>query len=272
VLVAAQITATAPDDDTSRWVASIDDALHAKLAKVGLVSPRQKRSGDSLAGFLTLYVTSRDDVKPNTRRNLLRASAALVGHFGSARTLASISAGEADEFRRQLRRPKKEGGAGLGENTARRICGRSRQFFRAAQRNRLIAENPFADMTCITVQANRQRDYFITREDAAKVLDACPDSQWRLLFALSRYGGLRCPSEHLALRWGDVDWERGRIAVSSPKTAHHEGKSSRSIPLFPELRPYLEAAWDEAAPGTEFVITRYRDTNSNLRTQLERIL
>jgi hypothetical protein len=38
------------------------------------------------------------------------------------------------------------------------------------------------------------------------------------------------------------------------------------------LRPYLEAAWDEAALGTEFVITRYRDTNSNLRTHLERII
>jgi hypothetical protein len=40
------------------------------------------------------------------------------------------------------------------------------------------------------------------------------------------------------------------------------------IPLFPELRPYLEECFDLAEPGTEYVITRYRDTNSNLRTQL----
>jgi len=44
------------------------------------------------------------------------------------------------------------------------------------------------------------------------------------------------------------------------------------IPLFPELRPYLEEFFDLAAPGTEYVITRYRDTNANLRTQLLRII
>ena len=42
--------------------------------------------------------------------------------------------------------------------------------------------------------------------------------------AASRYGGLRCPSEHLALRWGDIDRERNRIRVTSPKSARH-GKS-----------------------------------------------
>jgi Phage integrase family len=119
--------------------------------------------------------------------------------------------------------------------------------------------------------------FFVTREDAAKVLAACPDAQWRLLFALSRYGGLRCPSEHLGLKWGDVDWGDGtgkgaRITIRSPKTEHHEGGDHRVIPLFPELRPYLQQAFDEAEPGSEFVITRYRGTNANLRTQLNRII
>jgi integrase len=71
----------------------------------------------------------------------------------------------------------------------------------SAETTRLIAENPFGDMKHCTVQANRARDYFVTRADAEKVLKACSDAQWRLLFALSRYGGLRCPSEHLALKW-----------------------------------------------------------------------
>ena len=126
--------------------------------------------------------------------------------------------------------------------------------------------------------ANRARDYFVSRDEAAKVLDACPDAQWQLLFALSRYGGLRCPSEHLALTWGDVDWERGRITVRSPKTEHHEGQGERVIPLFPELRPYLEAVLDELLEdfdpkakrlSEQPVITRYRDANANLRTQLD---
>ena len=120
--------------------------------------------------------------------------------------------------------------------------------------------------------SNPERFAFISRETAAKVLDACPDAEWRLTFALARYGGLRTPSETLALRWQDVDWAHDRITVHSPKTEHHEGGGSRIIPIFSELRPYLEQAWDLAEPGTEYVINRYRDSNANLRTQLLRII
>ena len=74
------------------------------------------------------------------------------------------------------------------------------------------------------------------------------------------------------MKWGHVDWARGRINVPSPNTAHHVGKSSRSIPLFPELRQPLTEVFDQAEPGTEFVNTRYRDSNANLRTQFERII
>ena len=69
-----------------------------------------------------------------------------------------------------------------------------------------------------------------------------------------------------------MDWDRSRIRVSSPKTEHHEGKDHRWIPIFPELRPYLDAVWEAAEPGAEWVITRYRDAAQNLRTQLNRII
>ena len=104
------------------------------------------------------------------------------------------------------------------------------------------------------------------------VLAACPDAQWRLIFALSRYGGLRCPSEHLALRWSDVDWQNSRIVVHSSKTEHHERGESRVTPIFPELLPYLRDVFEQAEEGCEYVITRYRETNVNLRTQLLKII
>ena len=44
------------------------------------------------------------------------------------------------------------------------------------------------------------------------------------------------------------------------------------MPLFPELRPYLEEAYEMAEPGAVHVITRWRDTHKNLRTQLMRII
>jgi integrase len=148
---------------------------------------------------------------------------------------------------------------------------RAKQFFRAVLRNRIIPENLFADAKPPS-QVNEARKFFVTLEAASKVLDACPDTEWRLLFALSRFGGLRCPSEHFALTWADVDWERERFLVRSSKTEHHEGKAERWVPVFPELRPYLEAAFDQAEDGAVYVFPRRRDTSANLRTRLMKII
>src|ERR1700681_4843116 len=60
-LVAAKMhNNRAPYDDTSRWVAGLDIALHRKLAKVGLAEPREpekKREQATLAAFIDGYVT-----------------------------------------------------------------------------------------------------------------------------------------------------------------------------------------------------------------------
>jgi integrase len=98
---------------------------------------------------------------------------------------------------------------------------------------------------------------------------------------LSRYGGLRCPSEVLSLRRTDVDWVSERITVTAPKTEHHAGKGSRVIPLFPELKPILLRAFELAPSGADYVVhADYRQAaltssgwrNCNLRTQFERIV
>ena len=236
LLSAAIQAGHAPDDETARWVAEREQAMADKLAAVGLV-PR--REAATLGTFLPEYLATRTDVKSGTLTNLLQTQLQLLQFFGADKRLCDITAGDADEFRRSML-------TRLGDNTVRRHCGRAKQFFRAAVRKRLIRENPFGDMTGCGVRANKARQSFISREAARQVMDACPDAQWRLLFALSRYGGLRCPSEHLGLRWGDIDWERGRMRVRSPKTEHHVGGESRLVPLFPELLPHLQAAFQEA--------------------------
>jgi integrase len=177
---------------------------------------------------------------------------------------ALITAGDADEWRQKLL-------ATLATATVSRDVKRARQFLQAAVRKQLIPLNPFIDLPT-PAQVNDAREYFVSREEAARVLEACPDAEWRLIFALSRFGGLRTPSEHLALKWGHVDWQRGRLIVPSPKTEKNRKGASRTIPIFPELLPHLEACWANAEPGQEYVVTRYRDSNANLRTQLNRII
>ena len=132
----------------------------------------------------------------------------------------------------------------------------------------MIADSPFADMKGTGVRANKSREHFFTREVAEKVLAACPDPEWKLLFALSRYGGLRCPSEHLALCWSDVGWDLGRITVRSPKTEHHDGKEFRTIPLFPELRLELQKVADKVNLGSDTRANHHPLSRSQQQSQL----
>lgn len=266
-LNAASIAGIGWDKETAEWVGGRAATLYDKLAAVGLVPKRAEPEKTTLGHFLDNYIALRSDVKDSTSAVYGHTQRCLIEYFTATKPLADITAGAADAWRIWLGEHE-----GLGESTIKRRCGIAKQFFRAAQRRKLIAENPFGDMKGISTQRNRARYRFVSRAEADKVLAACPDAQWRLLFALSRFAGLRCPSEHLGLRWCDVDWERGRMTIHSPKTARHEGKASRVVPIFPELRPYLEQVFDDAEPGTYWVITRYRDRNSNLRTQLERII
>jgi integrase len=263
-LVSAAISRCAVADETSKWVSSLDDVLRNKLARVGLISSRESTT---IEAFISSYIDGRHDAKTGTKVNWRKVKRQLLEYIDGSRSLASISKSEAKDFRQHLI------AEGYAENTIRKVCSVVRQFFTDAVERELIVENPFNQRSIPTsTGGNPDRQAYISVETAESVLNACPDSQWRLLFALSRYAGLRCPSEHLALRWSDVNWERNRMTVRSCKTEHHEGKSQRVVPIFARLRPFLEAAFDEAEPGTEYVITRYRDTNTNLRTQLLRII
>ena len=245
------------------------------MAAAGLVDPRdipEKIEAAKLGASSDGYIESRTDIKESTGYNLKLVQGRLVEYFGNDKPIADISPADADAWRLWLLER-------LGANTTRRFCGRAKQFFRWAVRKRILTESPFGDMKGLNVQANKEREFFVDRQITQKVLDACPNAQWRLLFALARFGGLRNPSETLLGTWEDVNWERDRMTVHSPKTKRYEGKESRVIPIFPELRPYLEAVFNEkeAELGrppspADHIITEYRVKGINLRTQLERIV
>jgi integrase len=262
-LVTWKLLGDAPDDETSRWAARLGEKIHERLAVAGLLQPRRNRAG-TLKTLLDQFFESID-VKPITALGYQPTRNALIEQFGASMRIIEISPLDADRWRQKMKAD------GLAEATISKRVKLARQIFRRAVRWKMLSENPFADVKAGS-QMNKSRQQFINVKDAQKVLDACPDAEWRLLFALSRYGGLRCPSEHLALRWGDVDWAQERFRVTCTKTEHHEGRGERWVPIFPELRPYLLEVFEAAEPGAEYVITRYRDRNSNLRTQLRRII
>ncbi|WP_390620460.1 tyrosine-type recombinase/integrase [Gimesia panareensis] len=261
-LVTASMTKQPLDTETQQWLESLDSKMMDKLAKVDLISPALTTT---LGDFLTGYTELRTDVKNATQTVYGHTIRNLKDFFGSDTRLGDITEADADEWCLYLKEEK------LSPNTIRRRSGIAKQFFKHAVKKKLIPSNPFAELAA-SVQANKSREHFITQADAKKLLDSAPDADWRMIIALSRYGGLRCPSEVLLLKWSDINHETGRILVTSPKTEHHAGKDSRVIPLFPELVPYLEDCFQLNGEKSEYVITRYRDQKQNLRTTFQKII
>jgi len=260
-LVSASLSKQAVDDETARWLTTIGDDLAEKLAAVGLI-PDRKRPTMALGKFIEEYIEARNITKPNTLKNYKATEKSLLAYFGADRLLAEVTPGDCDEWEAWQK------GQGYAKATISRNVKRAKQFFRGAVRKKYISENPLAEAET-PQQVNKAREHFVSKEVTAKVIDACPDAEWRLIVALARYGGLRTPSEILAMAWNDVDWDHKRICIHSPKTEHHDGGDSRVIPLFPELRPYLEDVFD---PENKYVITKHRLGSTNLRTQFERII
>lgn len=278
-LLEAKIGQFPLDRETMQWVSNLDERMAQRLAKLGLIRAPEKREELRLKDFLDGYVEKRSDVKLSTKTNWSHTTRSLVEFFGPDRKLDSITLGDAKDFERWLgtgqAREKSyvdvKKSEGLAPNTARKRVSNAKQFFDDAFQRELIGKNPFAPLKG-SVRSNRKRDYFVTRDEAEKVLEACPDAEWRLIFSLARFGGLRCPTETLALTWDDINWAENKFTVHSPKTERHEGADCRIVPLFPEIRQCLDELMETAPDRSKYVITLYRDANVNLRTHLQRII
>ena len=264
-LLSAKLMGNSPDRETSLWLSTLDDDLHAKLAAHELVEPRIKPVLATLSVFVDQFIAGRADKAPATLSHYERAKLLLVEFFGADKALADVTPHDADQFRSWMKSTKPH-----AENTTRGHLKNSKLIFGAAVRARLIVENPFKGISTQLVK-RPDRMAFVDRATIQKVLDACPTARWKTIVVLCRFGGLRCPSEIFALRWADVDFDRGRMKVRSPK-GENFGKGVREVPLFPEVRQALEELFLEP-DGGEFVIsTNDRSSQKNLRTVFEKIL
>ena len=264
-LLSSLALGTPLDPGVAAWLGRLTDAFYEKLVSLDLAPPRQAAPSAALGPFIQGYIDSRVDLKERSKWMLRQAQQSLIAYFGADKALRDISAADSELWRLAMI------AQGLADATVRKRCAHAKQFIARARRQKLVESDPFAALPSSS-RPNPSRMVFVSQADIEKVLAVCPDLQWKLIFALCRYGGLRCPSEVLELRWRDVLWDQGRMLVRSVKTERHEGKESRLVPIFGELRPYLLAAFEEAEPGDMYVIMRYRQASANLRTQAHRII
>jgi integrase len=117
-----------------------------------------------------------------------------------------------------------------------------RVIFRRAIRDELVTVNPTREVDLPAVRGKRDR--IATPEQARELIDTLPRAD-RVLWGLAFYAGLR-RGELLALRWGDVDVDAGRISVERAWCSHSQtftppksAAGRRVIPAASELRRLL---------------------------------
>lgn len=258
-ILSASVANRPLDLDTSEWIGGLGQDLLDKLKGVGL--HEFLPAAEPIGEFVDKYLRGRTDYATTTRRDKQQTRDKVVEFFGAGKDLRSVTAADALGFKRWLSEN------GLSPSTVAGHIKNIKTWFNEAKRRRLIDDSPFAEVVRGKM-SNSDRLEFITVETIERVIDAAPNAEWRAIIALARYGGLRVPSELLPLKWSDVDWTENTFTVTSSKTKK-QGKPYRVVPLFPELRPYLEDLYD---PSEIFVINRYRWSEANLRTQLHRYI
>ena len=263
-LLMAQTAGVPVAQDDARWLAELPDTMHDRLVKVGLAEPRAEAAKVTLGELLDQYEQTAT-VKASTLAAYRQAINSLRDYFGEAMPLDTLTPADADDWRKAIV------DAGYATATVAKRVRMAKAIFAKAVRWGMIVSSPFADLKTGS-QSNPDRAFYVAPETVEAVLAECPDDQWRGIIALCRYAGLRCPSELLPLRWGDVNWERGLLTVHSPKTEGHEGHAVRVVPVDPRLRTILQDLFDDAEPGPEWIIPRLRDPGVNLRTHFRRII
>jgi integrase len=249
---------TTPDRDTAGWLARLPDAMIERLAALGLTV---QRPAMKLGDWLETYLADRSDLKPASLRKLEQTKAKLLGFFDQAIPLRLITTNDAADWRTWLTEQN------IAEATVKQHTGNAKTMFTAAERRGLVAESPLRYLKAGATASTNTR--YVTPEETDLILDACPSLEWRVVFGLARLAGLRTPSETHGLTLADIDWDRSRLRVRSPKTEHHKGHEQRVVPIVPQLMEILQAAFDAAEPGQERLVTKSR---TNLRRGLRMIV
>lgn len=262
-IVRAQCANVAIAAEQARWLGTLPDELHSRLRSVGLADERESR-GTTLKQLIDRDIAA-SSVKKSTAVAKALATSALLEHFGADAPLRKITVEQADCWVRALADKK------YAIPTVSRRTRTVKSLFARAVRWELIDRSPFAHVKC-GKQTNEARKHYVAAETILKVIDAAPSHDWRCLFALARFAGLRTPSETLTVQWGHIDWARNRMRVYAVKTAAHEGGEVRDIEIHGLLRPILDEAFHAAPEGATHVVTLSRDARTNFRTHALRII
>ena len=198
----------------------------------------------TLSEWFDHYVKTRSDFAESTRKGFNTAKNAAVSGLGD-RILSEITVAEARQYARNL-------ASDYSSEHASKLVERAKQALEMAKESRILAENPFADIS-LRSKPDEERKFYLDQATSKAVLQHCPHVHAAAVFALARWCGLRIPHEPLALEWHHVDFESRRITIpTGTKTG------TRTLPLFEEAFEQLQLLHLEATDDQAFVFDRAR--------------
>jgi len=109
-------------------------------------------------------------------------------------------------------------------------------MFRRAIEWQYASQNPAQGVKRLKLPAKRPR--FLSREEAAQLLDAAPDN-WKALIATGLYAGLRA-GELTNLQWQDIDLQNRTITIQGKDDWQTKSRKVRVIPISSKLLHYLQ--------------------------------
>ena len=256
------------DVDSTKWIKSQPIETRKRIAGTGLIE--KEDTVGSVGGLCNYFLDNfSEDISDASVAKYEETVDRINCFFGTNTRLTAVSIGDVEEYQRWLKSSGKKKGGPLADSSADNLLSRSKTIFKKAENKGWIDRSPFSEVKT-SVCSNPDNFYFVSAEEFAAVdskIKAGPGSaariaECRLVFALGRWGGLRCPSEPKSLLWDWIDFDNDRFKVFSVKNKRFKAKQYREVPIFPELRPFLDEMRINAT-DKEYVCPILRTNNKN---------
>jgi integrase len=271
LLIAARRLSVATDPDTLAWLNTVGEPLRSRLVRTGLtgLDTVVRRDRGLVVEFLRDYVSRRKNaVKPGTVIMWNTAIRDFSKTIPNSLTLSQLDATHARHWVDAMR------ASGLSGSTQHQRVTVLKQMLDHAVTGKRISSNPFAK-----IKISRTKSFAnveVSRQTIDRLLPHLTQT-WRAIVVLARYGGLRCPSEVLSIRWDQIDMRNRMMMIPQPKN-EGRGHKVRKCPLFVEVFAVLSKLKRES----EYVVDigdslrsrakRQGWRDSHLRTELRRTL
>ena len=209
----------------------------------------------NLAEHYLKHDMGADAVRPKTERTVLNTTQIVRAYL--APRWGNMIADDIKPLELQRWLQSLHADRGLAWTTVSKFRGTMLRIYKIGLLHELVTKNPVLPVE--TRSTTHYKAILVTPQQTLAILQSLPNPLHRILVLTCAATALRA-SELLALRWSDILWDEGRIAITKRWSLGKDGptKTRRSeghVPLHPVLASHLKT-WHEQSPyakETDFV-------------------